>query len=239
MSEESQSINPAAAQEAAEEILNAVKGGKGEKAATESDEDGDEAREETLAAAGSAAPAKQKKKKSNNKKKLKDALMEKPSSTSKEEQATKLYKAIDGFTSDQISQPLDLNRTFANELSSSSDPNSAAEAFKRHHLQDIMTGLASSGKNVKDMASYKFWSTQPVPKFGEEGTQIEEGPLKNQKIEDVPKEPAQLLPGFEWCTMDLLKEENLTELCELLDRHYVEDDEAMFRFKYSKSTLRW
>lgn len=24
-----------------------------------------------------------------------------------------------------------------------------------------------SGKNQKDMASYKFWQTQPVPRFGQ------------------------------------------------------------------------
>jgi serine/threonine protein kinase len=134
-------------------------------------------------------------------------------------------------------QLLDLNPAL--ELSSSYDPNSAAEAPKRLNLQEIMMALASSGKNFKDMASYKFWSTQPVPKFGEEDAQIEEGPLKIQKIEDVPKESAPLLPGFEWCTMDLLKEEELNELWELLNGHYVEDDEAMFRFNYSKSILKW
>lgn len=32
-----------------------------------------------------------------------------------------------------------------------------------------MFGQSVSGKNQKDMASYKFWQTQPVPRFGQSG----------------------------------------------------------------------
>lgn len=28
-------------------------------------------------------------------------------------------------------------------------------------------GGGQSGKNVKDMGQFKFWGTQPVPRFGE------------------------------------------------------------------------
>lgn len=73
--------------------------------------------------------------------------------------------------------------------------------------------------------------------------------------EQVPKEPQQLLEGFEWVTMDLtddkevcyagkrginpLTSHQLEEVWELLNGHYVEDDEAMFRFNYSVSFLNW
>lgn len=74
--------------------------------------------------------------------------------------------------------------------------------------------------------------------------------------EKVPKEPQQLLEGFEWVTMDLTDEKEvghdfadmvevwlmypkLEEVWELLNGHYVEDDEAMFRFNYSVSFLNW
>ena len=74
-----------------------------------------------------------------------------------------------------------------------------------------------SGKNQKDMASYKFWQTQPVPRFGErrkpvasnlltsvdEVQQIEEGPIKIIDPEVVPKEPPPMYEGFEWVTMNL------------------------------------
>lgn len=168
---------------------------------------------------------------------------EKEKEKEKERAAKKIHKAIDGLSKDQVTQLLDLNPALANELGSGSndDINSATDALKRLNLQDIMTGLASSGKNVKDMGAYKFWATQPVPKFGEDNPDqpIEEGPIKIQTVEEIPKTPAPLLDGFEWSTLDLLDDSQLKEVWELLNGHYVEDDEAMFRFNYSASILKW
>ncbi|KAI2601943.1 peptide N-myristoyl transferase [Hypoxylon sp. NC1633] len=169
---------------------------------------------------------------------------EKEKEKGKEKAAKKLHKAIDGLSKEQATQLLDLNPALANELGSSSndDPNAAADALKRLNLQDIMTGLASSGKNVKDMGAYKFWATQPVPKFGEDGDadqSVEEGPIKTQTVDEIPGTPAPLLGGFEWSTIDLLDDNQLKEVWELLNGHYVEDDEAMFRFNYSASILKW
>jgi glycylpeptide N-tetradecanoyltransferase len=153
-------------------------------------------------------------------------------------------KAIEGLTPQQISEFIALNPALANELlgeGSSDATSNAIEAFKKLKLQDIMTGLASSGKNRKDMASYKFWSTQPVPQFGEEEPKlIEEGPVRVQKVEDIPTEPISLaLEQFRWVTMDLTNDAEMEEVEKLLYGHYVEDDEAMFRFKYSNSLLKW
>lgn len=162
----------------------------------------------------------------------------------KEKAAKKLHKAIDGLSNEQVSQLLDLNPALASELANGSDdnPDGAAEALRRLNLQDIMTGLASSGKNVKDMGAYKFWATQPVPKFGEESNAkepFEEGPIKIQTVDEIPKTPSPLIDGFEWATLDLLDDAQLKEVWELLNGHYVEDDEAMFRFNYSTSILKW
>lgn len=168
---------------------------------------------------------------------------EKDKEKEKEKAAKKLHRAIDGLSKDQVSQLLDLNPALANELGSGSndDPNAVSEALRRLNLQDIMTGLASSGKNVKDMGAYKFWQTQPVPKFGEDDPNkpVEEGPIRNQTVDEIDKEPAPLLGGFEWSTIDLLDDSQLKEVWELLNGHYVEDDEAMFRFNYSSSILKW
>lgn len=169
---------------------------------------------------------------------------EKEKEKEKEKAAKKLHKAIEGLSKEQVTQLLDLNPALANELGSGSndDPIAAADALKRLNLQDIMTGLASSGKNVKDMGAYKFWATQPVPKFGEENDPsqlVEEGPIKTQTVDEIPKEPAPLLDGFEWSTIDLLDDSQLKEVWELLNGHYVEDDTAMFRFNYSASILKW
>ena len=80
-----------------------------------------------------------------------------------------------------------------------------------------------------------------MPQFGEEETKIvEEGPLRIQKVEEISTEPIPLaLEPFRWVTMDLSDEKQLEEVEKLLYGHYVEDDEAMFRFKYSRGLLRW
>ncbi len=132
-------------------------------------------------------------------------------------------------------------------LSRSSEPKISAEAalaaLKQLSLADIMTGMATSGKNAKDMASYKFWKTQPVPKFGEDekpgGKKVEEGPIQTLTVEEVPKDPPPLVDGFEWDTIDLTDDTQVQEVFELLSGHFVEDGEAMFRFRYSKSILKW
>ncbi|KAI4860000.1 peptide N-myristoyl transferase [Hypoxylon rubiginosum] len=181
---------------------------------------------------------------SEESKPVKSKGKEKDKEKEKEKAAKKLHRAIDGLSKEQVSQLLDLNPALANELGSGSndDPNAISEAIRRLNLQDIMTGLASSGKNVKDMGAYKFWQTQPVPRFGEDddpGKPVEEGPIKTQTVDEIPKEPSPLLGGFEWSTIDLLDDNQLKEVWELLNGHYVEDDEAMFRFNYSSSILKW
>lgn len=46
-------------------------------------------------------------------------------------------------------------------------------------------------------------------------------------------------PGFEWCSIDVNDPVQVEELYNLLNQNYVEDDEAMFRFDYSKEFLQW
>jgi glycylpeptide N-tetradecanoyltransferase len=45
--------------------------------------------------------------------------------------------------------------------------------------------------------------------------------------------------GFEWSLIDIKNDEQCKEVHFLLDENYVEDDDAMFRFKYSKEFLLW
>lgn len=229
MAEESKPVDPKLVE--AEEESNGK--GKGKAVAVESDEEGEEPATEAAAATSTGA-----KKKKSKKKKFKEAFTGK---SSKDDQENKLHKAIDSLTPDQVSQLLDLNPALAGEIANSTGSNdlsSATEALKRLKLQEIMTGLAAGGKNVKDMGAYKFWSTQPVPNFGEE-TKFEDGPIKQQTVDQVPKEPSPLVSGFEWCDMDISNPEENEEVRELLQGHYVEDDEALFRFNYSYSILKW
>ncbi|KAK3901564.1 acyl-CoA N-acyltransferase [Staphylotrichum tortipilum] len=215
------------------------------------DSDADSGSEAEDAAAQTAAhgdgegDAKKKKKKSKKSKAKQGAQGAVAASAAAATTEADPKKAIEGLTPQQISEFIALNPALANELlgsAGSSDATAnAIEAFKKLKLQDIMTGLASSGKNRKDMASYKFWSTQPVLQFGDEEPKlIEEGPLKIQDVKDIPTEPIPLaLEAFRWVTMDLTNEAEMEEVEKLLYGHYVEDDEAMFRFKYSNSLLKW
>ncbi|KAJ5201856.1 uncharacterized protein N7498_006519 [Penicillium cinerascens] len=139
-----------------------------------------------------------------------------------------------------IESLLESNPALKNELAQM-DTNSAAAALSNLDLNQMLTGLAIGGKNQKDMASYKFWQTQPVPSFEDHRGKkpVTQGPIKIIKPEEVPQTPDQLVEGFEWCTLDLTDDNELRELYELLNNHYVEDDNAMFRFSYSQSFLHW
>lgn len=136
-----------------------------------------------------------------------------------------------------IESLLQMNPALAGELAGM-DKEKAAETLHKMDISDLLTGMSLGSKNQKDMASYKFWATQPVPHFNEK-EQPAEGPIKIIKPEEVPNEPYPLLEGFEWVTLDLTDDNEVAELYDLLSNHYVEDDNAMFRFKYSRSFLHW
>jgi glycylpeptide N-tetradecanoyltransferase len=101
----------------------------------------------------------------------------------------------------------------------------------------------------------QFWKTQPVPQLGgSSSAPLEEGPIDELKhVKDVKQEPGALPSGFEWSLIDIRNDEQVSQLylrraklmgqCkevhQLLTENYVEDDDAMFRFKYSKEFLLW
>lgn len=110
--------------------------------------------------------------------------------------------------------------------------------LRKIDITNLSTGLTLEGKNLKDIDSFKFWQTQPVPRFDGSGG-VSDGPIKIIDPEKVSKKPDPLIEGFEWATLDLTNETELQELWDLLTYHYVEDDDAMFRFRYSQSFLHW
>ncbi|KAI5818487.1 acyl-CoA N-acyltransferase [Pyronema omphalodes] len=143
-------------------------------------------------------------------------------------------KDLDDTASTLLSQNLALASEFKGL-----DKNSIAKLLKELSLQEVATGLPTGGKNRKDMASYKFWATQPVARFDEpDNAPVVDGPVQAENPV-VPTEGSAMLEGFEWVTLDLNDEAQLKEVYELLTGHYVEDQEAMFRFNYSASFLDW
>lgn len=165
-------------------------------------------------------------------------------------------KALAHLSPQQIQDLMARNPTLQQEVASSLGGDAAAltdskegqelarkkliEMFKSMSLGDLMTGM-STGKNAKDMASYKFWKTQPVPSFDDDPKEdVAEGPFEAKTVEDVPTEPADLAqPGFEWVTVDITEPEQMKEVYTLLNGHYVEDASAQFRFDYSEELLTW
>ncbi|KKA29855.1 hypothetical protein TD95_000432 [Thielaviopsis punctulata] len=199
-----------------------------------SEDDEHETTEATAAGGESSTAAKKKKRKS--KKKKKKAVAQDPVPDAESTKA-----ALEQLPAEQLEELMKLNPALVEEIRSGSSVGvNIAQMLRQLTLQDIMTGLASSGRNVKDMGSYKFWQTQPVPRLDENSGPVEEGPVKpNQKVEDVPTEPMKLLDDFEWVEVDFHNEEELKEVHALLQGHYVEDTESMLRFNYSLGMLRW
>ncbi|CAL9732282.1 glycylpeptide N-tetradecanoyltransferase [Monosporozyma unispora] len=90
----------------------------------------------------------------------------------------------------------------------------------------------------KEMKDYKFWNTQPVPALDTEIS--EEGPIDSKKTpDDIPDEPLPMLGDFEWCEIDIQKENELEDLFVLLNENYVEDKDSSFRFNYTKEFFNW
>jgi glycylpeptide N-tetradecanoyltransferase len=95
----------------------------------------------------------------------------------------------------------------------------------------------------------------------------ESGPLEEKKLTDVQKEPYTMMTGYKWDTIDMTDAKQVTrarlvtlcyvarpdiahltsrsapyqveEVYQLLSNHYVEDDDAQFRFDYSRDFLTW
>ncbi|KAJ3092230.1 Glycylpeptide N-tetradecanoyltransferase 2 [Quaeritorhiza haematococci] len=139
--------------------------------------------------------------------------------------------------------------TTAEEKSSTTDsvvnnasvagPSAEQQLVNKNTIQDLMRVLSMGDrKKPKTMEDYKFWKTQPVPKTDE--IILENGPIEPDKApEEVRQEPYPLPKDFEWCLLDIDDAKEVQDLYELLAMNYVEDDDALFRFDYSASFLKW
>jgi len=104
--------------------------------------------------------------------------------------------------------------------------------------RDYVAAGADEGDKVKSADAFKFWKTQPVPGLEEDVDR--HGPIDDPKtVDDVRAEPYPLPGGFEWVTVDTTVAEELSEVYDLLTNNYVEDDDSMFRFDYSREFLAW
>ena len=87
---------------------------------------------------------------------------------------------------------------------------------------------------------FKFWNTQPVRQFKDGDSGELEGPIEAAvPVSEIRQEPYKLPAGFEWDELDLNSTDELDQLYNLLNENYVEDDDNMFRFDYSREFLAW
>ncbi|KMS93855.1 hypothetical protein BVRB_027260, partial [Beta vulgaris subsp. vulgaris] len=66
------------------------------------------------------------------------------------------------------------------------------------------------------------------------------GPIDAAKtVDDVRATPYALPDAYEWYDVDMTDEGEVDQVYDLLTKNYVEDNDAMFRFDYSRDFLRW
>jgi len=111
---------------------------------------------------------------------------------------------------------------------------------KNKAADDILKMLKDAGVSADSLVdkSHAFWDTQPMAQ-GEQA-ELPEGPIvPNKTTDEIRAEPYNMPIGFEWSTLDIMDPEQREELYVLLANNYVEDDDALFRFDYSKAFLEW
>jgi len=130
-------------------------------------------------------------------------------------------------------------------VGSKSSPGSPGESPEENLPVEINGSIESLSRKAQNALSlgkkHKFWETQPVGQFKDvQNHDLPEGPIEDPTpLSEVRQEPYNLPSQYEWCTCDINKDETSIEIYNLLTNNYVEDDENMFRFDYSKEFLRW
>lgn len=116
------------------------------------------------------------------------------------------------------------------------DETPESKKLAQDEILKVITGLDEvklAGKDKK----HNFWDTQPVPNLGESPTDF--GPIEVKTVADVSTTPYTLPKSYEWSTCNMNDPAVVDEVYDLLCENYVEDDDNMFRFDYSRAFLRW
>ena len=141
-------------------------------------------------------------------------------------------------------EPQEKPKTEEPKVEDKKDNNTLTAQEQRNLIDQVLKMELDNAKpahkksEIKD--SYPFWETQPVLQFNKE-SKVEFGEIwKDHKVEDLPKEPLPLPePGLEWKDVDMTQQNEIDKLYEFLKTNYVEDEDHMFRFDYSKDFLKW
>jgi len=113
------------------------------------------------------------------------------------------------------------------------------EQEQRKLMEKRAAKQAKMEKSEKD--EHRFWDTQPMLSFSSAAVEAEaNGPIDpSEDVSLIRAEPYGMPQGFTWCDMDVMDPTTIGEMYKLLADNYVEDDDAMFRFDYSREFLQW
>lgn len=103
--------------------------------------------------------------------------------------------------------------------------------------QDLLQALYGMQLQESKDKQHKFWNTQPVLQYDEKAEEV--GPIEVKTVEQVSAQPYALPSSFVWSDCNLDDQKELDEVYQLLSENYVEDDDNMFRFDYSREFLKW
>ncbi|KAM7498869.1 hypothetical protein LguiA_023283 [Lonicera macranthoides] len=134
------------------------------------------------------------------------------------------------------------NNSNSSSTADKQNPNSDANLTSENESDVSIDALARKVQESLSLAKrHKFWETQPVGQFKDLGDpSLPEGPIEPPTtLSEVKQEPYNLPSPYEWITCDMGSVEMCNEVYSLLTNNYVEDDENMFRFNYSKEFLHW
>ncbi|CAK5264619.1 unnamed protein product [Mycena citricolor] len=139
-----------------------------------------------------------------------------------------------------VDQVLDRVKAEGAPGSEQADEATVRLALEQMRIMDVVQGKAGpGGHNKKDMGAHKFWATQPVPQPGE-GPPLDDGYIEASVSPDqVRQEPYPIPKDFEWSIVDIDDPKQNQEVYDLLSLHYVEDDDASFRFQYTAEFFQW
>ena len=115
------------------------------------------------------------------------------------------------------------------------------QTMRDEEIQRTLERMHLKEKEEAVRKKHTFWESQPVKQFTEEDDDgIEEGPVQRAKaVSEVRQEPYKLPGSFAWCECEISDQKACEEVYTLLSENYVEDDDNMFRFKYSPEFLSW
>lgn len=105
-------------------------------------------------------------------------------------------------------------------------------------LVKVLQQMQLEKPDKKVVRDHLFWGMQPVPQ-NENDQKATPGEIETKTVAEVSKEPYPLPEGFVWSNCDMSDPATIDEAYTLLYENYVEDDDNLFRFDYSREFLQW